>query len=66
MKNKDAEKLDPCLKERELTYKCFNNNNFDKEACELHMENYRTCKSFWVSKLLFKKLYINKARFRIP
>ncbi|XP_019866721.1 coiled-coil-helix-coiled-coil-helix domain-containing protein 7 [Aethina tumida] len=49
MKNKDAEKYNPCLKEMELTYKCFNDNNFDKSLCVLQMENYKTCKGFWHS-----------------
>ncbi|XP_044263655.1 coiled-coil-helix-coiled-coil-helix domain-containing protein 7 [Tribolium madens] len=47
MRNYDAERLNPCLKEQEQTYKCFHKNNFDKEACQLHIENYKTCKSFW-------------------
>ncbi|KAJ3649141.1 hypothetical protein Zmor_020899 [Zophobas morio] len=49
MKNKDAETLNPCLKEQEQTYKCFHENNFDKDACQLHIENYKTCKAFWNS-----------------
>ncbi|KAJ8934115.1 hypothetical protein NQ314_013573 [Rhamnusium bicolor] len=49
MKNKDAEKNNPCLKEQELSYKCFNDNNFDKEACQLEIQNYQTCKTFWHS-----------------
>ncbi|KAJ8925831.1 hypothetical protein NQ315_009683 [Exocentrus adspersus] len=47
MKNQDAEKNNPCLKEQLLSYQCFNDNNFDKEACQLEIENYKTCKSFW-------------------
>ncbi|KAG5879525.1 hypothetical protein JTB14_029891 [Gonioctena quinquepunctata] len=47
MKNKDAEEKNPCHKEQELTYKCFNDNNFDKEACQLEIQNYTVCKGFW-------------------
>lgn len=49
MKNLDAERQNPCLKEQELTYKCFNDNNFDKSACQSYIENYRLCTGFWVS-----------------
>lgn len=52
MKNADAERLNPCLREQELSFKCFNENNFDKEACEKEMKNYNMCKSFWVSSCL--------------
>lgn len=53
MKNKpydiEAAERNPCLKETELTLSCFHKNNFDKEACQMEMENYRLCKSFWVN-----------------
>ncbi|XP_057666915.1 coiled-coil-helix-coiled-coil-helix domain-containing protein 7 [Diorhabda carinulata] len=49
MKNTEAEENNPCLKEQELTYKCFHDNSFDKEACQLQIENYKLCKSFWYS-----------------
>ncbi|XP_044745521.1 coiled-coil-helix-coiled-coil-helix domain-containing protein 7 [Coccinella septempunctata] len=39
----------PCLKEHELTDKCFHKNNFDYEKCALQIENYKVCKSFWHS-----------------
>lgn len=48
MKNKDAEKTNPCLKEQEQTYKCFHKNDFDKDACQLQIQNYNVCKGFWV------------------
>ncbi|CAH1364586.1 coiled-coil-helix-coiled-coil-helix domain-containing protein 7 [Tenebrio molitor] len=49
MKNKDAEKTNPCLKEQEQTYKCFHKNDFDKDACQLQIQNYNVCKGFWNS-----------------
>lgn len=38
---------DPCYKERELSYKCFHKNDFDKSKCEMAMNNYKACKAFW-------------------
>ncbi|CAH1116323.1 unnamed protein product [Phaedon cochleariae] len=49
MKNSNAEINNPCIKEQELTYKCFNDHNFDKAACQLEIHNYKVCKSFWHS-----------------
>ncbi|KAK9869248.1 hypothetical protein WA026_002998 [Henosepilachna vigintioctopunctata] len=46
LKNDGAIK-NPCLKEQELTYKCFNDNNYDHSKCQLYIENYKTCKTFW-------------------
>ncbi|KAL3286343.1 hypothetical protein HHI36_000851 [Cryptolaemus montrouzieri] len=43
----DAAQNNPCLKEQELTYKCYNKNNFDYDKCALQIENYKSCKSFW-------------------
>ena len=53
----DQEQHNPCLKEQNLTQKCFNDNNYDKEKCQMHMYNYKTCKEFWVS--FFSKNYLN-------
>ncbi|XP_022915209.1 coiled-coil-helix-coiled-coil-helix domain-containing protein 7 [Onthophagus taurus] len=47
--NFDQEKHNPCLKEQELTIRCFNDNNFVKEKCAFEMENYKICKGFWFS-----------------
>ncbi|KAK5647342.1 hypothetical protein RI129_002234 [Pyrocoelia pectoralis] len=43
----DQEKYNPCLKEQQITYKCFDKFNYDKEKCELEIYNYKECKSFW-------------------
>lgn len=48
-RNNDQERLNPCLKEQNQTYKCLSDNNYDKDKCLLYIENYKTCKSFWVS-----------------
>lgn len=45
----NSPRTNPCYKEQEITYKCFNENNFDKSACELEIFNYRNCTEFWVS-----------------
>lgn len=47
MKKNNAELLNPCLKEQELTYRCYDLHNYDKEKCFLEIENYKTCKKFW-------------------
>ncbi|XP_017770572.1 PREDICTED: coiled-coil-helix-coiled-coil-helix domain-containing protein 7 [Nicrophorus vespilloides] len=43
----DFEKVNPCQKEQEMTYKCMNDNNFIRDKCLDYMENYKTCKKFW-------------------
>ncbi|KAF7268604.1 hypothetical protein GWI33_018294 [Rhynchophorus ferrugineus] len=47
MKNKNAELYNPCLKEQNLTYKCYDRNNYDREKCFFEIENYKACKKFW-------------------
>nr|XP_034826124.1 coiled-coil-helix-coiled-coil-helix domain-containing protein 7 isoform X2 [Maniola hyperantus] len=47
LKNTDAERLNPCLKEQEKSYQCLNKNGFDHEKCEPYFDNYNTCKKFW-------------------
>lgn len=44
----NQEKFNPCLKEQNLTFKCYDNHNYDKEKCEKQINNYRLCKLFWV------------------
>ncbi|XP_041970012.1 coiled-coil-helix-coiled-coil-helix domain-containing protein 7 [Aricia agestis] len=45
--NKDAARLNPCLKEQEQSYACLNKNNFVQEKCEKYFDNYNICKKFW-------------------
>ncbi|CAG9792804.1 unnamed protein product [Diatraea saccharalis] len=45
--NKDAARLNPCLKEQEQSYQCLNKNNFDHSKCENYFDNYNICKKFW-------------------
>ncbi|XP_053618030.1 coiled-coil-helix-coiled-coil-helix domain-containing protein 7 [Plodia interpunctella] len=47
--NKDAERMNPCLKEQEQSYRCLDKNGFDQEKCQEHFDNYNTCKKFWGS-----------------
>ncbi|XP_050356257.1 coiled-coil-helix-coiled-coil-helix domain-containing protein 7 [Nymphalis io] len=47
MKNLEAERMNPCLKEQEKSYECLNKNNFVQEKCEAYFDNYNTCKKFW-------------------
>lgn len=60
----DQSKTNPCVKEQELTYKCFDQHNYDKEKCQLHMQNYKNCKSFWVSNIMKCKCLLNLKRFK--
>ncbi|XP_026332778.1 coiled-coil-helix-coiled-coil-helix domain-containing protein 7 [Hyposmocoma kahamanoa] len=45
--NKDAERLNPCLKEQQMSYQCLDKNAFDQEKCQKYFDNYNTCKKFW-------------------
>lgn len=62
MKNlkRDQNIDNPCLKEQQLTDGCFHENNFDYEKCTYHIENYKACKTFWVSILFLvsRQLFI--------
>ncbi|XP_018329366.1 coiled-coil-helix-coiled-coil-helix domain-containing protein 7 [Agrilus planipennis] len=46
-KKYDQEKYNPCLKEANISYKCLSDNGYDKDKCELQIENYNLCKKFW-------------------
>lgn len=37
----------PCVKELKLSYKCLDDNAFDRDKCGRHFENYKACKAFW-------------------
>merc|ERR1712198_573351 len=41
------EEKDPCIKENKMTYKCLDENNYDRTACANYFENYKRCKTFW-------------------
>lgn len=62
MKNTEAEENNPCLKEQELTYKCFHDNSFDKEVCQLEIENYKLCKSFWFQTTIRRMVHRRTSR----
>ncbi|XP_071449454.1 coiled-coil-helix-coiled-coil-helix domain-containing protein 7 isoform X2 [Hetaerina americana] len=34
-------------KEQAMSYKCLDDNNFDKDKCQMFFENYRKCQDFW-------------------
>ncbi|KAH8378806.1 hypothetical protein KR009_001433 [Drosophila setifemur] len=46
-RNLNAERDNPCLKEQDLSFKCLNKNNFDRDKCEFYFANYNNCKEFW-------------------
>ncbi|EDX11280.1 GD14905 [Drosophila simulans] len=43
-RNQNAERDIP---EQELSFKCLNQNNFDRDKCEIYFANYNNCKEFW-------------------
>ncbi|KAF2885224.1 hypothetical protein ILUMI_20943 [Ignelater luminosus] len=43
----DQERSNPCLREQNLTFKCYDKHNYNKEKCENQINNYKLCKSFW-------------------
>ncbi|KAL1501603.1 hypothetical protein ABEB36_006900 [Hypothenemus hampei] len=43
----NTEESNPCFKEQQLSFQCFDKNNYDKDKCLLQIENYKTCKKFW-------------------
>lgn len=65
MKNPDVERNNPCIKEQLITYKCFDNNNFDKTACKEEIENYKLCTEFWVSITPFITISHNNSSIKI-
>ncbi|XP_044736384.1 coiled-coil-helix-coiled-coil-helix domain-containing protein 7 [Chrysoperla carnea] len=44
---RNQEEANPCSKEQAMSYKCLNDNNFDREKCEVFFVNYNNCKEFW-------------------
>uniref|UniRef100_A0A2R5L9R9 Coiled-coil-helix-coiled-coil-helix domain-containing protein 7 n=1 Tax=Ornithodoros turicata TaxID=34597 RepID=A0A2R5L9R9_9ACAR len=39
----------PCLKEQKLSFKCLDDNLYDKDKCTRYFENYKKCQGFWLS-----------------
>ncbi|KAF7998210.1 hypothetical protein HCN44_009608 [Aphidius gifuensis] len=37
----------PCFEEHNLAQKCLFKNNFNRDPCVLHFDNYKACKKFW-------------------
>ncbi|KAG8224023.1 hypothetical protein J437_LFUL001100 [Ladona fulva] len=37
----------PCAKEEAMSYKCLDENNFDREKCAIYFANYTKCQEFW-------------------
>ncbi|XP_037085879.1 coiled-coil-helix-coiled-coil-helix domain-containing protein 7-like [Pollicipes pollicipes] len=42
-----SELNNPCLSEQSQVQKCMDKSGYDKEKCQLHMNNYNACKRFW-------------------
>lgn len=43
------------LQERQLTYKCLDDNNYDKDKCMAFIKNGKYCKTFWVNDARFNQ-----------
>ncbi|XP_046386849.1 coiled-coil-helix-coiled-coil-helix domain-containing protein 7 [Ischnura elegans] len=37
----------PCFKEQAMSFKCLDENNFNKEKCTKFFQNYKNCQDFW-------------------
>ncbi|XP_064109325.1 coiled-coil-helix-coiled-coil-helix domain-containing protein 7-like [Macrobrachium nipponense] len=37
----------PCTKEHNQSYKCLEDNDYDRNMCAWYFENYKRCKEFW-------------------
>jgi len=48
-KEKDQSITDPCYKERQISLRCMDEKNYDKDACYREFVNFRNCKTFWTT-----------------
>ncbi|KAJ2712600.1 Mitochondrial copper homeostasis protein [Coemansia spiralis] len=46
---KSSRFMDPCAIEAKDSYKCLDENNYDKSMCASYFEAYRECKHLWVA-----------------
>ncbi|KAI8324432.1 hypothetical protein GQ54DRAFT_62895 [Martensiomyces pterosporus] len=47
--NKKSSKfMDPCAIEAKASFKCLDENNYDKNLCSEYFAAYRECKQMWV------------------
>ncbi|XP_046566793.1 coiled-coil-helix-coiled-coil-helix domain-containing protein 7-like [Haliotis rubra] len=37
----------PCMTEQKMSYKCLDDNGYDREKCSKCFQNYRNCREFW-------------------
>ncbi|XP_068202473.1 coiled-coil-helix-coiled-coil-helix domain-containing protein 7 isoform X2 [Palaemon carinicauda] len=37
----------PCIKEHTMSLKCLEDNDYDRNKCGWHFENYKKCQDFW-------------------
>ncbi|XP_012273683.1 coiled-coil-helix-coiled-coil-helix domain-containing protein 7 [Orussus abietinus] len=54
--NHASEINNPCRKEEKMSYKCLDENNYNKDSCTQYFENYKACKMFWNSVVRKRKL----------
>lgn len=41
------------FQEHEMSFKCLEDNSYDRNSCGEYFENYKRCKDFWVSLSVF-------------
>lgn len=39
---------DPCFKERQMSLKCMDENDYDRDKCFKQFENFKSCNGFWL------------------
>ncbi|XP_072017878.1 coiled-coil-helix-coiled-coil-helix domain-containing protein 7-like [Amphiura filiformis] len=39
--------VNPCIPESDASYKCLNDNNYNRDACSDYFKNYQNCMKFW-------------------
>nr|XP_045622278.1 coiled-coil-helix-coiled-coil-helix domain-containing protein 7-like [Procambarus clarkii]XP_045622279.1 coiled-coil-helix-coiled-coil-helix domain-containing protein 7-like [Procambarus clarkii] len=37
----------PCIKEHKLSFKCLDDNSYNRELCGSYFDNYNRCREFW-------------------
>ncbi|KAJ2856096.1 hypothetical protein J3B02_001797, partial [Coemansia erecta] len=48
--NKKSSKfMDPCAIEAKASFKCLDDNNYDKTLCSDYFAAYRECKQMWIA-----------------
>lgn len=44
-----TKETNPCWAEGKASLQCLSKNNYDRNACASHFDNYNQCKKFWLN-----------------